>query len=274
MFSLARETLRRAREERLAQTAGSLTFTTVLALAPLLALSFALFTQLPLLRGAGLAVREHLLKGLLPAELSSSVLKHLAQFAANTHGLTLLGLAFVGVTVLVLLLNVENVLNRIWKVRKNRPLFKRLGLYAVMVVVAPVLLGASLWATSALQAASGDLLRTLPVSASLLLTLGPIVLGAIGFGCLFYFVPNAKVRRREALLGGLLAGIAFELGKRGFALYLQQVPTYRTVYGAFAPVLLFLLWIYFSWLVTLACALVAANVRAGGRPATRRLSKA
>jgi membrane protein len=135
MFQLASETLRRAREERLAQTAGSLTFTTVLSLVPLLALSFALFTQVPALRGAGLAVREHLLKGLLPAELSRAVLKHLSQFAANTHGLTVLGLVFVGATVLVLVLNVENVLNRIWKVRKDRPLVNRLGLYAVMVLV-------------------------------------------------------------------------------------------------------------------------------------------
>jgi len=274
MFSLARETLRRAREERLAQAAGSLTFTTVLSLVPLLAMSFALFTQVHMLQGAGVAVREHLLKGLLPAEISRTVLKHLAQFTANTHGLTLLGVAFVSVTALAMLLNVENALNRIWKVRKDRPILNRLGLYAVMVVVAPVLLGASLWATSALQAASGNLLRTQPAWAAAMLTLGPIVLGTIGFACLFYFVPNAKVRRREALLGGLLAGIAFELGKRGFALYLQQVPTYRTLYGAFAPLLLFLLWVYFSWLVTLASALVAANVRAGGRPAPRRLSKA
>ena len=86
MFQLARVTRRRAREERLAQTAGSLTFTTVLSLVPLLALSFALFTQVPALRSAGLAVREHLLQGLLPAELSRAVLKHLSQFAAmNTE---------------------------------------------------------------------------------------------------------------------------------------------------------------------------------------------
>src|SRR5688500_409333 len=113
MFDLARETLRRAREERLAQAAGSLTFTTVLSLVPLLALSFALFTQVRMLQGAGVAVREHLLKGLLPAEISRTVLKHLAQFTANTNGLTLLGVALVSVTALAMLLNVENTLNRI-----------------------------------------------------------------------------------------------------------------------------------------------------------------
>ena len=87
-------------------------------------------------------------------------------------------------------------------------------------------------------------------------------------------VPNARVRRRDAIVGGLLAGIAFELGKRGFAFYLQNVPTYRTVYGAFAPLLAFLLWVYFSWLVTLAAALVTANLARAGKQPARRLSRA
>lgn len=275
MLNLIRLTIRRAREERLAQAAGSLTFTTVLSAVPLLAVSFALFLRVPLFRGLGDTIREHLMKGLLPADISRAVLKHLGQFTLNTGGLTLVGFLFVLVTALAMLLNVENVLNRIWQVRKNRPALRRLALYALMLVAGPTLLGASLWATSYLQAASGNLLRTLPVSASILLNLGPIVLGTAGFGGLFYLVPNAKVRGRDAIAGGLLAAIAFELGKRGFALYLINVPTYRTVYGAFAPVLLFLIWVYFSWLVTLGAALVAANLpRAGKAGAGRRLSRA
>jgi membrane protein len=275
MIGLIRLTIRRAREERLAQAAGSLTFTTVLSMVPLLAVSFALFLRFPVIRRLGEVIREHLMKGLLPADISRTVLKHVGQFTANTGGLTLVGFLFVVVTALAMLLSVENVLNRIWQVRKNRPIHKRLGLYVLMLVAGPVLLGASLWATSYLQAASGNLLRTLPVSASIILNLGPIALGTAGFGGLFYLVPNAKVRGRDAIAGGLLAAIAFELGKRGFALYLVKVPTYKTVYGAFAPVLLFLTWVYFSWLVTLASALVTANLPRAGKPAgTRRLSRA
>lgn len=275
MLGLLRLTIRRAREERLAQAAGSLTFTTVLSVVPLLAVSFALFLRFPLVRGLGEAIREHLMTGLLPADISRTVLKHVGQFMANTGGLTLVGFLFVLATALAMLLNVENVLNRIWQVRKNRPVFKRLGLYVLVLVAGPTLLGASLWATSYLQAASGSLLRTLPVSASILLNLGPIVLGTAGFGGLFYLMPNAKVRGRDAITGGLLAAIAFELGKRGFTLYLLNVPTYRTVYGTFAPVLLFLIWVYFSWLVTLGAALVAANLPRAGKPAAnRRLSRA
>jgi membrane protein len=274
MISLIRLTFRRAREERLAQAAGSLTFTTVLSMVPLLAVSFALFLRFPVIRRLGEVIREHLMTGLLPAGIARTVLKHVGQFTANTGGLTLVGFLFVVATALAMLLSVENVLNRIWQVRKNRPVHKRLGLYVLMLVAGPVLLGASLWATSYLQAASGNLLRTLPVSASIILNLGPIVLGTAGFGGLFYLVPNAKVRGRDAIAGGLLAAIAFELGKRGFALYLVKVPTYKTVYGAFAPILLFLTWVYFSWLVTLGAALVTANLPRAGKPAPRRLSRA
>lgn len=274
MLGLTRLTFRRAREERLPQAAGGLTFTTVLSLVPLLVVSFALFMRFPLFRAAGEAIREHLLKGLLPPELARTVLKHVGQFTANAGGLTLVGTLFVVATALAMLLSVENTLNRIWQVRKNRPVHKRLGLFAVMLVLGPPALGASLWATSYLLTASAGLARTLPPWAAFSLNLGPVLLGAIGLAALFYFVPNTRVRRRDAIVGGLLASIAFELGKRGFALYLLNVPTYRTVYGSFAPVLMFLVWVYFSWLVTLAAALVAANLPRAGKQPARRLSRA
>lgn len=274
MISLIRVLAKRAREERLPQMAGGLTFTTVLSVVPLLVVGFALFTRFPAMRKVGEAMRAHLLQGLLPPDISRTVLKHLAQFAANAGGLTLLGSVFVVVSALLMMLNVENALNRTWQVKKNRPLHRRLGLYAVMLVIGLPLLGASLWATSYVVAASRGLTAASP-SMAFALNIVPLLLGAIGLAGLFYFVPNAKVRRRDAIAGGLLASIAFELGKRGFAFYLLKVPTYKTVYGAFAPFLVFLLWVYFSWLVTLSAALVAANLpKGGGRQPARRLSRA
>lgn len=271
MFSVI---LRRGREERLPQAAGGLTFTTVMSVVPLLAVSFALFTRLPALRPAGEAIREHLLRGLLPADLARTVLKHLAQFTGNTGALTQLGFGLLLVSALVLLLSVENTLNRIWQVRKPRPLLRRLALYAAMLLTGPALIGASLWATSHLVTLSAGLAGPRPAWLPHVLNAGPIALAALGFTCLFRFVPHTAVRWRHAIVGGVLAGVAFELGKRGFAIYLAHVPTYRTVYGAFAPLLAFLLWVYCSWLVTLAAALVAASLpKAGARPG-RRLARA
>jgi membrane protein len=170
----------------------------------------------------------------------------------------------------LLLLTVENTLNRIWQVKKDRPLLQRIGLYLMLLAIGPLVLGASLWATSRLVSASMGLIGPLPPPAAFVLNLGPVVLGTVAWACLFYFVPNTGVRRRDAIAGGLLASIGFELGKRGFAAYLLQLPTYKTVYGAFATLPLFLLWVYFSWLVTLAAALVASSLAGAARPPARR----
>lgn len=271
MFSVI---LRRGREERLPQAAGGLTFTTVMSVVPLLAVSFAVFARTPSLRPAGEAIREHLLRGLLPADIAKTVLRYLAQFTGNAGGLTQVGFALLLVSALAMLLSVENTLNRIWQVKKPRPLLRRLGLYLAMLLTGPVIVGGSLWATSYLLALSTGIAGPRPDWLAHTLNLGPIVLAAFGFACLFRFVPNTPVRWRNAIVGGLLAGAAFELGKRGFAIYLAHVPTYRTIYGAFAPLLAFLLWVYYSWLVTLAAALVSASLPRGGAKPQRRLSRA
>jgi membrane protein len=266
--------VRRGREERIAQAAGSLTFTTVVSMVPLLAVSFALFARTPALRPAGEAIREHLLRGLLPAEITRTVLKYLAQFTGNAGGLSLMGFAVLLVSALALLLSLENTLNRIWQAKRPRALLRRLALYLAMLLTGPVVIGASLWATSYLLAASSGLVGARPAWLPHVLNLGPVVLGAAGFTCLFRFVPHAAVRWLDAIAGGLLAGIAFEFGKRGFAIYLANVPTYRTIYGAFAPLLAFLVWVYYSWFITLAAALVSASLARGGARTPGRLSRA
>jgi membrane protein len=266
--------VQRGREERLTQAAGGLTFTTVMSLVPLLVVSFALFARIPALKKPGEAIREHLLSGLLPAGITRTVLKYLAQFAGNAGGLTLLGFTVFVVSALMLLLSVENTLNRIWQVKKQRPVLRRLGLYLAMLLIGPVLIGSSLWAASYLLAVSSGLTGPRPAWVMHALIAGPVVLAAAGFACLFRFVPHAPVRWRDAIAGGLLAGIAFELGKQGFAIYLANVPTYRTIYGSFAPMLAFLVWVYCSWLVTLAGALVSASLQRAGAKPGRRPSRA
>ena len=272
MFSLIRLTIRRARQERLPQAAGALTFATLLSIVPLLAVSFALFTRLPGFSLFEAALEEHLLKSLLPAEIARAVLTHTHRFAANASELTWVGALFLLATAMAMLLTVENAFNRIWNVQRNRPLLKRLGLYLVMLAVAPPILGVSLWASSYVLGVSMGWIGPLPPSAQFVLDLGPAALSWAGLACLFYFVPNTKVRRRDAIAGGLMGSVALELGKRGFAAYLLKIPTYKAMYGAFAVFPVFLLWVYFSWLVTLAAALIAANLAraAASRSAVRR----
>lgn len=269
MFSLTRLTIRRARQERLPQVAGSLTFTTLLSIVPLLAVSFALFARFPMFSQFEAALEEHLFKSVLPAEIARTVMRHLHQFAANAGALTWAGSLFLLVTSIAMLLTVENALNQIWSVKRSRPVLKRVGLYLLILAVGPPALGVSLWATSYVLGTSMGLIGTLPAPAKFVLTLGPVALSWAGLTCLFCSVPNTKVRWRDAIAGGLIASVALELGKRGFATYLLKIPTYKVVYGAFAVFPVFLLWVYFSWLVTLAAALIAANLARPGVPRPR-----
>jgi membrane protein len=139
-----------------------------------------------------------------------------------------------------------------------------------MLGAGPPVVGASLWATSQLAAASQGWLRSLSPSTAVIFTFGPALLTWALLAGLFRVVPSAPVRWREAVAGGLLGSIVLELGKRAFAAWVLKLPTYTTVYGAFALLPVFLLWVYFSWLVTLVAALVAVNVgKARAAPAAR-----
>jgi membrane protein len=263
-------TLRRAREERLPQVAGSLTFTTVLSLVPLLAVSFAVFAHVRVFRRVGSAIQQQLLAGLFPPDIASSVPRHLARFAHNASALPWIGTVSAIASALAMLLTVENVFNRIWQVKKERPLVKRVLVYILVLALGPPLLGAGLWGMSSVVAASRGLGHSAPAWVLYVLGLAPALLAVVGTACLYYWVPNTRVRVWHAFVGGLLAAIALELGKRGFAAYLLKLPTYKTVYGAFAVLPVFLLWVYFSWLVMLAAALVTANLSRGGKVSGRR----
>lgn len=267
MFTLSRLVLRRARQERLPQVAGALAFTTLLSVVPLLAVSLALFMRVPVFGRFQAAIEQHLLTSLLPVEISRTVLGQLHRFAANAGSLTWLGSLFLLGAAIAMLITVENAFNRIWNVRRGRPMLRRVGLYLLLLLVLPPALGLSLWATSTLLSASLGWIGPLPPDARFVLDLGPALLLWACLAGLYHYLPNTTVRRRDAIVGAALASIALELGKRGFTAYLLKIPTYQAVYGAFAVFPLFLLWIYYSWLVTLAAALVAASLgRGGSRP--------
>lgn len=260
MLQLIRLTFRRARDERLTQIAGSLTFTTVLALVPLLTVAFALFTTFPIFNDFQKALEAMLIRNLLPKDMARTVLRTLNQFADNAQGLTALGTGVVVVTAIMMLHTIEGAFNQIWGVKRARPFLKRVAMYLAMLLFGPLVLGVSLWATSYLVSASLGLIGTVKGPFRFVLDSGPLVLMVLAFTLIFYFVPNTRVLRRDAFVGGLLAGIGFEWVKRLFASYVLKFPTYKVVYGAFAALPAFLLWVYFSWLVALTAAALTASL--------------
>jgi membrane protein len=257
LLELARIAAVRFHEDRCLQTAASLTYTTLLSIVPLITVALTLISAFPVFGTLTDALEAYLLENMVPksADVISS---YTEQFASNAAKLTAVGVAFLGVTAIMLMLTIDRAFNGIWRVPRPRPIVQRVIVYWTLLTVGPVLIGASLSLTSYLVTLSLGLVSDIPGAGVALLKTVPVVLTAFALTLLYLTVPNRRIAPRDALIGGLLAGLAFEAMKRGFAFYITQFPTYKLVYGAFAAVPVFLVWIYLSWLVVLSGAVVVA----------------
>ena len=257
-FDTLRTLRDRFRDDRLGLTAGSLTFTTLIALVPLVTVMLAVFTAFPLFAGFEVALEKYFLHNLVPDGIAKPVLLALTQFAGNARGMGTLGLVLLVVTALALVLTIDRTLNAIWRVRQPRPLGQRVLVYWAALTLGPLALGMSLTLTSLAVSASRGLVSALPGGVALVLEMMQFMLLAAAAAGLFHYVPNTLVRWRHAWAGGLFVAIAFELVKKLLGWYLDSVPTYSAVYGAFAFVPIMLLWVYLVWVVVLLGAVVAA----------------
>jgi membrane protein len=240
--------------------AGSLTFTTVLAIVPLLAVALALFTAFPQFHDFSDALQAFLTNSLMPPVISENVMSYLNDFAKQASRLTAIGGSFLVITVLLLILSVDKALNEIWRVTKPRGIGQRLLVYWALLTLGPLMTGASLWATALLARESFGVIAQIPELLEFTLKVSPFFVSAAGFAALFVIVPNTKVTPRDAMIGGLLVAALLEIMKLGFAYYVSQVSTYTMIYGAFAALPVFLIWVYLSWLSVLFGAIVAANL--------------
>jgi membrane protein len=257
---IARFALQRAAEKNLTQVAASLTFTTVLSIVPMLAVVLSLFTAFPLFNDFRIALEMFLTGNLMPPAVSDNVMRYLNEFAAKASGLTAVGSLFLIVTSVMLIKTIDEAFNNIWQVERQRPMSQRVLVYWAIISLGPILLGASLWAWSVLARESLGYVGELPEILRFVLSYVPLLATGLGFTILFVGVPNRRVFWRDALVGGLGTAIVLELMREGFALYLTRFPSYTVIYGAFATLPIFLLWIYLSWLAILLGATVAATL--------------
>jgi len=260
----------RFRDERLGLTAGSLTFTTLISLVPLLTVMLALFTAFPIFSSFQIALEKYFLKSLIPDNIARPVLLALTQFAAKANRLGALGLVVLGFTALALMLTIDRTLNAIWRVKRPRPIAQRVLVYWAALTLGPLLLGGSLTLTSYAISAGQGMVKSMPGGLSVLLNGLELIVLAGGVAGLFHYVPNTHVRWRHALLGGIFVALAFTAAKSGLAWYVKQVPTYSTLYGAFATVPIFLIWLYLGWVIVLIGAVLAANAPSLGQGLLRR----
>ena len=229
--------------------ASSLTFVTLTSLVPILAVGFAL------VKGFGfgadqLATVEQMEWFLqMPAQWQEFVQKILDIVnTTNFAALGWIGLAFFVLTAVLLLANVEKSFNRVWGVDKNRSLLRQIANYTSVLVLVPVLIGLA----GALKAQVAINRKILDVDvnawAQNLASFGILWL-VIGF--LYVFVPNTRVRLRSALVSSLLTTVVFLGWMQMFTVMQTGVVNYNRIYGAFAAVPVFMLWMYVTWVILL-----------------------
>lgn len=260
LIKIARFALTHAANKNLTQVAASLTFTTVLGLVPLLAVILSLFTAFPLFSEFRVALEDFLAANLMPYAMSSNIMAYLNEFAAKASGLTAIGSMALIVTSILLIRTIDDAFNSIWQVEHQRPLRQRILVYWAIISLGPILTGASLWASSLVAQQSLDYLGEYHGGITFLLSSVPLLLTGISFTALFMGVPNCRVYWKDALIGGFVTAIALQIMRAGFAYYLIRFPSYTIIYGAFATLPLFLLWMYMSWLAVLTGATIAATL--------------
>lgn len=259
--------LRRFYNDNGLQAAGALTYTTLLALVPLMTIAFSIFSAFPAFQAVQDRIEVLLFENLVP-EVGLVVRSHISEFARNATNLTAVGVVALAVSAVLLLSTIESVLNTIWRVDRERPLLTRLLIFWTVLTLGPVLLGASFSMTTGVFDRILQLANETSVYVPIPISddgwnLGSRTLAALlqatAFTVLFLLVPARPVRLRDAAIGGAVAGVAFEFLKWGFRLYLIGFPSYQAIYGALAAFPIFLIWLYLSWTVVLIGAVFAAS---------------
>lgn len=229
--------------------AAALTYTTLLSLVPLLAVSFAALAAFPTFKNISLDIQNFIFNNFVAAS-GQVIQNYLQQFIAQVSHLSLIGLIFLVLTAVAMLYTIEQAFNTIWRVRRPRRRILALALYWAILTLTPVLVAIG-FAFSSYLLSLPLLSHTLVGFSILLLRVTPFILTAIAFSVLYIVVPNCNVPVRNGVIAGILAAALFECAKLGFSLYISLVPTYQLLYGALAAVPIFLIWIYLSWLIIL-----------------------
>ncbi|WP_237757956.1 YihY family inner membrane protein [Legionella oakridgensis] len=227
--------------------ASALAFTTLLAIVPLMSVGFTILSTFPVFYQLRGPLQEFIFENFVPAT-GKVIQDYLQLFATQVSKLSMLGVLFLFITALLVMYTIERSMNKIWRVNSPRQGVSAFLLYWAILSLAPFFLGLSLAASS--------YFFSMPFikgyhAPSFLLSWIPFLLSFMGFTFLYVVVPNCHVKLRHGLYGALIATILFESAKQAFVYYLSQYNTYQLLYGAFATIPLFFLWIYWVWLITL-----------------------
>lgn len=247
--------------DRCRDSSAALTYMSLFALVPLLTVLYTMASAVPAFQGLEAQIQDLLFENLVP-ETSAGLEEYLDDFSRQAKNLTGFGIAFLVVTAILMLRNIEQAFNLIWRTRSNRGAVPSFLLYWAVLSLAPITLGLGIGVSTYLASFAHQLehLDVIGMGALFLRVL-PYLLQIMGFTLLYAAVPNCPVPLRHALVGGVLAAVSFNVARSLFTT-LVAGSSITFIYGAFAAVPLFLLWIYISWNIVLISAIVVHSISA------------
>jgi membrane protein len=271
-YSLIGYVVRRFSRDSCPSVASSLSYTSLLALVPMMAIGLAMFAAFP----AFTNMRETLLRTLIEnaaPSLAVMIEDHLQTFIRNAGETTGVGILGLAVTAILLINTIQTAFDRIWGGGRGFKI-QRFPIYWALITLGPILFGVAFSVSGyAFALAQSAGIGNIPVAVRLYAALAPFALEAVGFLLFYRLIPTRPVRWMDAACGAVIAAGMFEILKRGFGIYLGYLGNYQTLYGALATLPFFLIWMYLGWLVVLIGAEVTASLpewRSGRRDPDER----
>lgn len=250
-----------------------LAYTTLIGIVPMLAVMLGMFSVSSYFASFESLIMDQVVSNLMPSS-HPVIEEYLLKFSQQAAHLKGPGLIVMLITTLMLLWKVDQKLNGMWSERLERKWWVSLLHYLGISLLGPLLLGLSLVVSSSLLALP-LLVETTPwiekFTANMKIV--PLVLAWLGFTALYKLVPIAKVPFAVAFVSGFFAMAQLELLKYGFALYVEWFPTYALVYGAFAAIPLFLLWLYSVWFIVIWNGAVVVTLLKQNKPISKPVSQ-
>ena len=259
LFAFARFVVRRFDEERVPQAASSMTFTTLLALVPVLTVMVAVASIFPVFDRWSDSFVSFVNQTIVP-QGADMVFDYINAFRNQAGKLTAIGSVMLVVTSLMLIRTIDNAFNRIWRVNTQRPWMMQFLVYWALLTFGPLSLGVGI--SFMVGSFQGSALASFVPQwmGGVLQTLGTLFFATLLLWCLYRFVPNRFVPGRHAFIGALITAFCLETARFLFAWYMGNFDGYRSIYGAFAAVPFFLAWLNLLWTLLLGGAVLTSSL--------------
>ncbi|HGM2183240.1 TPA: YihY family inner membrane protein, partial [Neisseria gonorrhoeae] len=250
--------IRRFSEERVPQAAASMTFTTLLALVPVLTVMVAVASIFPVFDRWSDSFVSFVNQTIVP-QGADMVFDYIDAFRDQANRLTAIGSVMLVVTSLMLIRTIDNAFNRIWRVNTQRPWMMQFLVYWALLTFGPLSLGVGI---SFMVGSVQDSVLSSGAQqwADALKTAARLAFMTLLLWGLYRFVPNRFVPARQAFVGALITAFCLETARFLFTWYMGNFDGYRSIYGAFAAVPFFLLWLNLLWTLVLGGAVLTSSL--------------